>query len=319
MRASRIGVLGLILLTATLLVAQNGKPKVFRRAKPPTFSKSAAKGVFYDDIFTEGVQGQRPADLGKPMAPGGGGGNTTTPGGAPMVAAGKWSTLIQSSTIEDEIKKVKLIVDQSVSSPTQFQSRGYRVCRKHFSTLAIMFAIISEYDGDVRWKKQGPGLRDTFSRTANNCKSGAVQVYNEAKLRKEDLQNIISGSPPDPKVENAEEYWAAVCQDRSPLMMRLETAQQERLQPMTANEASFQENSEEIYHEAQIVAALSEVLQQEGLDDAGDEDYDGYAEKMKQAALQIIEAVKSNDQAKASKGVGAIGQACSECHELYRG
>ena len=71
-------------------------------------------------------------------------------------------------------------------------------------------------------------------------------------------------------------------------------------------------------HQAEIVAVLSEILLKEGMEDADDEDYAGYAQRMKKAALEIVDAVKLNNDEAARKAAGEISKACAECHEGYR-
>ena len=67
-----------------------------------------------------------------------------------------------------------------------------------------------------------------------------------------------------------------------------------------------------------MIAALAEVVLQNGYEFADDETYRQYAQSMKTQAITVRDAVrtKSYDQARAA--VGEIGKACSNCHEGYR-
>jgi hypothetical protein len=219
--------------------------------------------------------------------------------------------------LEDEVKAIKLKVDQAVTTPNRFRSQGYRACRRYFTTLAMLFAIIEEYDGDVRWKSAAPALRQAFARAAANCKTGSAQAYNEAKLRKLDLQDAVGGGAVNLPNAGPRENWEGVC-DRSPLMQRLESSLQEAMRPQTASQGEFQANLEDLFREAQLVAAIGRVLKQDRMMDAGDEDYDGFCDSMSDAANSLAEAIKSNSYEKATSAVGQIGQSCSACHELYR-
>ena len=67
-----------------------------------------------------------------------------------------------------------------------------------------------------------------------------------------------------------------------------------------------------------MVAAIAEVLQQEGLEDAGDEDYDAFCRQLQQAAQEVIQAVQQADFEQAERAAGEMSKSCSECHELYR-
>lgn len=308
-------------IPAIALVAQTPPGKGRARAElPKSFPNS--EGIYFKDAFKDAVVGARP-DFGKPAA--NVAGSPTAPN-TPMATAGgtesagsgaAWSQIISATTIEDEIKASKKIMDEEVSTPAKFAGNGYKVARKQFSVLASMFAIIGEYDSDVRWKADGPAARDLFARTAANCKVGTIQVFNEAKQRKVDLEDLLSGAGVKNRTGEATVTWPQVT-DRSPLMQRLETSHQERMQPWVANKSEFSDHAEEMFHEAQLTAALAEILMKEGMEDGDDDDYREFCQRLKKAALEIGEAVKSNNYDKARAAVGEIGQSCSGCHESYR-
>ena len=70
-----------------------------------------------------------------------------------------------------------------------------------------MFGVIAEYDGDVRWKQQALGARDAFGKVAANCKVGTDASYNESKLRKADLEDLVGGASPDLKPNPDDFTW----------------------------------------------------------------------------------------------------------------
>ena len=317
----------LALVPALVVWSQTKGTKVSRRAAPPKFNPSDTKGTFFDNIFDGKVlQGERPADIGSATpanvakANGGGAGAATSAGSGASTGGGGWSKIISASAIEDEVKATKKDVDKDVTTPTDFAGKGYKVARRHFSTLAMLFAIAGDYDGDVRWKNDAPTARDLFARTAANAKVGTQQVYNEAKLRKGDLQEMVGGGGLPNKGGDAAEakvVWSKVC-DRSPLMQRLEMSMEPKLQPWTADKNNFKANKEQILHEAQIIAAIGEVLMKEGMADADGAEYKAFCEKLKKAALDVVDAVKLDSDDNARKAVGEISRSCTSCHENYR-
>ena len=298
-----------------LFVLGQGKPTP-RRVKFPEFKDEGRINRVFFSKALEKLAGPRQINT-APMV---GGGNTGGGGSEPAAGGGmtgNWAALISASTIEDEEKAIKLAVDNGVDKPSQFSGGGYQNARYQFSVAAAMFGIIAEFDGDVRWKSQSLGIRDVFSRTAGNCKVGSIQAYNEAKLRKADLQDLLGGATVAAKA-NAEDFnWSRVA-DRAPLMQRLEVAVDERLSPMTSSADEFESNKETILHEAEIVAAISHILTRPQMEDGDDEDYAGYANKMKSGALDLVDAIKLNDSDRAASDVGVMTQSCTECHELYR-
>jgi hypothetical protein len=312
------------------LVAPSGWGQTIKkRAELPKFNPAAKQGIFFDNVFEQGLQGPRPANLGQAPAasqphgssaaqPLAANGSSSASGAGSAAGLHGWSKILSPATIEDEIKALKLSTDQSVTTPTKFQGGDYRTVRRDFSILAMLFAIIAEYDGDVRFKDSAAAARDAFARTAANAKVGTSQVYNEAKQRRDQLTDLLNGSKIEGERGEPKANWAEVV-GRAPLMQRLEFAFDGKVQPGTSNPNEFKANASELRQNAEIIAAIAEVLKQEGMEDAGDETYDEHCDTMKKAALEIVDALKNNNQDAAAKAAGQIGQACSQCHESYRG
>jgi hypothetical protein len=306
---------------------QTKGPKAVRRAAAPKFTASDIKGVYFEDIFDGKVlAGDRPANFGAAVAASAGraagGGGGAPAGGAASAgggggAGGGWSKLISAATIEDEVKTLKQMVDKSVTTPTDFAGKGYKEARRNFMMLGMLFGIIGEYDGEVRWKPLAPTARDLFARTSSNAKVGTQQVYNEAKLRKTDLEDLLNGSLAVAANSEAKAAWGTVC-DRSPLMQRLEMGLEPRLQQWTANKAEFNGKKAEILKEAELFVVMGHVLMQEGLDDADDAEYKGFCDMLKKAAQEVVDAVKLGNDEGARQAVGKISKSCADCHDKYR-
>ncbi|ADB14773.1 hypothetical protein Psta_0076 [Pirellula staleyi DSM 6068] len=297
--------------------AQQKPPKTITRAKPPAFP--ANDSTFFEDAFRDGLVGGRPADLSKAVvaAPSGGAAAPMANAGGPTSGTG-WSALISPTTIEDEIKALKLVIDTGITTPSDFAGRGYKAARRDFSMLAMLFAVAGDYDGEVRWKKDAPAARDIIGRTAANSKVGTSQVFQEAKLRKQELQDLLSGSSPYAgKEAETKVTWPNVC-DRSPLMMHLENIYEPRLKPALADKGSFTANADKILHDAEIIAVIGDVLTKEGMMDADDDEYKVFCEQMKKAGKEIAEAVRLKNFEAASSASTEIGKACTACHENYR-
>ena len=311
-------VAGLALAAAPFVGAQQ-KGKPVKRAQPPKFEKKG--DVFYPDAFKDGLVGARPADLGKAaptVTAGTPGGSSTPAGGAGGLAGSGWSAIISGQTIEDEVKDLKKLIDVEVTTPSDYAGKGYKVARRDFSMLAMLFGIAGEYDGEVRWKKDSPSARDVFARTAANSKVGTSQVFQEAKLRKSELQDLVGGSSPyQGKDSEAKAVWNAVC-DRSPLMQHLERIYEPQLKPLLADKGQFTANIDKVTHDAEIIAAIGAVLSKSGMEDADADEYKAFCLKLQKAAKDIVEAAKVKNFDAASSAGTAIGKACAECHEGYR-
>ena len=253
------------------LLAQTAAAKKHRRAKLPDFRDESSSRIFFDDVFSRLV-GQRPSRLAaSPSATINADAKPVTAAGSPAETA-SWLRVISSTTLEDEVKSLKLDVDRVVTTPGDFAGRGHKVARVDFSLLSVLFAIIAEYDGDVRWKESAAAARYRFSRTAANLKAGgAIQVYNESKQRKQDLDDLIRGSRLPAAADDAAGWDGLV--DRTPLMQLLESRFESNLKQWTASKAEFRANRDDVRHEAELTAALGRALVQPGMDDAEESEY----------------------------------------------
>jgi hypothetical protein len=286
-----------------------------KRARPPEWSADVLD-TFFEDARTKLV-GKRPDNqAAATVAPTTLPSNRTADAAIPPGAA--WSKLIDAETIETEVKRVGASLADLMTTPGEFKGGGYEACRRHFSELAVLFAIASEYDGDVRWKDVAPALRDLFARAGRNCKVGTDQTYREATQRKQDLADIIAGSRPNVPPAETGVQWGQIA-DRPPLMQRLEIGPQERLGKWLANEREFRKNRDDIRHESQLIAAIADVIAREGYDYWDDEDYARHVRALREAAADVSAAVELSNYEQAQGAVGRATKACADCHDLYRG
>ena len=306
---------------AGIVVAQKDRPKS-KRAKRPDFSKND-ESIFFDNIFKQALKGTRPKSLSRnPTAIAGSsksnGGNSGTSNGESSVGTYAWSKIIEPSAIESEVKAIKIKLDQLVTTPGKFRSGGYQKTRIEMTVLAMLFAIISEYDGDVRWKKVGLNAREAFAKCAANCSVGTQQSYAQAKNRKTDLQDILNGgSVTFTEKGEGKPAWEKIV-NRTILMNRLETSYTERIKLWTASQSEFNKNIDALAVEANLVAAIGEVLSKEGMKTADEESYVEYAAEMKKGALAILAAIQEKDAEGASKGAGVLYKACNNCHDEWQ-
>lgn len=194
-----------------LSAADSKKPrKDRRRSPPPTEWNKRTASEFYEDAFST-LEGVRP-DFSKQTRTASSVVKGSEAESSEIAGGGfKWSALVSAETLVDEIKNVKSNVDKAVVSPTEFKGGGYKSGRIGFGSIALSFAVIAEYDGDARWKKDAENARDLFARAGFNCKTATDQSFNEAKAalqiwslcstetqlpRRESMKGILSGVRP---------------------------------------------------------------------------------------------------------------------------
>ncbi len=275
------------------------------------------RGIFFDDL-SEAIRGQRPSLLSLREA-----GQaviqvaaSAKSGGVRPVAADAWSGLISPVSLEDEVKRVRLHFDSIITTPGAFNSGGYQDARLDLTVLATLFAVIQDHSGDVRWKDEAAAARDLLARTAFNCKAGSTQVYNEAKLRKADLQDLVSGTGLTSRGAEPENVWDEIA-DRSPLMEYAERLVGS-LEGNSRDAASVESKSDAIKRDAELLAMLGEVLTKEGMDEADDADYVKLSHGMTAESNQVVAALGRADYEAARSGISLIRGRCDACHEQYR-
>ena len=294
--------------------------KLGKRVKRPRIESK--DGDYYGNVFKEALVGERPApatreqvaQAKKAAAPTGGGNSAA---GSASSAGSGWSKVISGEIVQAELKSLSTSMTQHVTSPGKFKSGGNREVRQTSSMIAVMFAVIAEFDGDVKWKEIAAGARDSFAQCAQSAATTSTQAYQQAKNRKEDLQQILSGAPYTPAVKPSEDFeWASVA-DVSELMKRLKLSYRERIKPWVASEKDYKDNFEKLMHEAAVMAVIGEVLKKESMENADNDDYAEFGDSLRDGALMIINSAGSKDQSMATKGAGMIDQSCQNCHAEY--
>ena len=321
MRPASLRLVAVISL-AGLAAGTGGSP--VRRSRPPAAEWSkATSGAFFEDAFAS-LQGPRPAfDLAaRPAAATASAAAAGAAGGSEPAGGGgeggfKWSGLVSGDTLIDEIKEMQERVTPVVATPSTFKGGGYNEAQRAFSVIALAFGVIAAHDEDVRWKKDASAARDLFARAGVNCKVGTDQSFKESQLRVEDLKAMMDGNPPEGKPDREDDFRWNQVSGRPPLMMRLEAAEK-LLGAATASQGDFTKQLDVVLHEAEMVAAIGEVIRQPDFEYHDDDSYRGYAGSMRDAAVRIREACLKKDYDTARTAVGEISKSCNDCHGDYR-
>ncbi len=302
-------------LAAQIQERTQKKPVI--RVKRPSFDKKDWNGIFFEDLFTEGLSGNRPkksemnveGDRPAGLADGDDAGIEKQAG---------WVGLIDDSTLENEIKRWQQQLSEQVTTPIKFKTTHQEISEQ-FSMLAMWFTIIGQYEGDVRWNETADSVRFAFIDAAARSRATDMIAFNSAKQRTEDLTELVRGGkfPEEPNATAEVGDWSMIV-DRNPIMGRLELSVSEELKKATASEKDFKNQVDIVMHEAGVVAAMSRVLQLPEMLDADDDDYSAIAEEMLLAALEMKAAAKAKNLEGVNSALNRINQACTNCHGDYR-
>jgi cytochrome c556 len=169
----------------------------------------------------------------------------------------------------------------------------------------------------VRWQRDAATARDLMARASSHARVSSTQVFREAQQRHQDLQDLVRGSQLSSEAGEKTNSWSEFA-DRRMLMQRLDASLQRQLAEWLAGSQPFQQNQAAIVREAELTAAIARVLVQEGMDDAGGEDYDGWCRQLAEAATKIAAAARAGEYAPAREAHGNARKSCTDCHAVYR-
>jgi hypothetical protein len=291
--------------------ADRVKPKL-PTAKPPVWDQATLDVFFTDAREHLGPGGPRTAVATADIAV------QPTVREPASTALENWSSLISRDTLEDEIKSLSIEVNHDVQQLGAFKSGGFEQAAAHFTQLAALFGVVAEYDGDVRWKRDAPAMAETFRRAGRNCRAASDAAYKEARMRADDLSQLVRGTSIETDGVPATDREAGEVLDRRPLMTRLETLQQERIGRWTATQAEFDRRRAELKHEAELLAAVAAIIQREGYEFADDDGYLRHAKELGVHAQELSATLDQADFAHARAAVSEINQSCDKCHTDYR-
>jgi hypothetical protein len=287
-----------------------------KRVRPPQWSQKTLD-VFFPDAQQKLV-GPRPNWSMAETAPA----ETPTTGHAnPQLSpsAGKkamWSKLIAADVLENEVKGTLGPLEVALGSPASFKGGGFNEVRERFGLLAALFAVIAEYDGDVRWQRHATAARDGFARAGVHAKVASDAVFQEARARLEDLESLLQGSNVA-AAPAGESDWTELA-DRPALMLWMERAESQTLRPAASSEAEFRRLRDKARQQAQVLAALARLIRGEGYEFAADETYVKYAEALERHAHDLAEAAEQDQYKAARKAAADTRKACDDCHADYR-
>ena len=290
--------------------SRSSKQQKDQRAKRPTFTKDQWKDVFFEDLFSEGLSGERPEAKAAAEA------SEESAGSTVAGNTNSWSRSISRDAIENEVKALQQKLQKLGLSVSRFNTQ-FRDIQQQFNLLSMMFAIVHEYDKDVRWKKYAASAQKMCAEAATKSRAPSKAAFEHAKLRKQELLELVRGGAIPITAEDANLDWSTVI-DRTTIMTRLEAALSEVLKPETANAKQFKKAKDSLTQQAHLIAAMGKVVTLENMDEADEDGYVKYAEDMRSAASFLAKAIKADDFELASEAVNRIEQSCNDCHGDWR-
>lgn len=303
------------MLLILLLAAPRGDsfsepPAVPPRARAPVFTPQEL-AIYPEDPWAL-LEGERPnfepAEVG-----------ADEPTDAPVSdGAAGWDRWLSAEVYETEIKRQVVALQQATATSSEFKGGGYARARVALAVLSGLFAAACEHPEDLRWRDVAPAMRDALAQACAACKTASDAAFRLVELRATGAGELVRGGRPTdfPPARSDFDWGGAV--GRAPLMERMDECEK-TLRPLLADPRSFSRGSDGVLHEAQVLAALAQVVTTPGFEDASDTMYTDFARSLRDAAAEAASAAEAEDYPRAAKALSEIGRACNDCHESYRG
>jgi hypothetical protein len=289
-----------------------------RGVQPPPKFDAEALQLFATDARTKLGPGQPGGGVrAKPAA---------APGAAPegesaaseLFAGGfTWSKLISPDSLEAEVKGQVPVAAEAVKTINGFKGKGREIAQTSFTVLTVLFGVIAQYDGDVRWKKDAAGLEKAFSQAGFNCKTSSDAAFKGSQKCSQDLAELVRGGTLDLPKGDASLPWNDLV-NRPALMRRMEEARAGNVGKWLSNKGEFKKNKDNLLREAQLLAVISEVIKGKGFESGDDEAYQKYAVALQSQCLVLIEAIHTDQQDKAQSTFAQVSKACDTCHGDFK-
>lgn len=283
-----------------------------KRVSRPVFAPADSQSLFFKDVYAQGTVGQRPSVVPQLDS------NIVNRSEEPVdeLAQDSWTQIIEAAVIEDEVKTLQQELNGLVTTPVVFQTK-FNDVNQRFSILSTLFAIIRQYDGDVRWIEHAAAAQALFQQANVASRTGALKGFQFCKSRRDDLETLVRGGSIATNENVPEEVDWEMAADRSAIMVYLETANED-LKQMTSDVSEFRSNTDRIFHYANMVAAFAKVINQPGMPESEEDSYADFSDAMRAAAMELKSSSQTGNFKRASSAANVLSQSCADCHQEWR-
>ncbi len=311
---------------ATSKSKEDGQTSTDVAASKPTTSGTGRKGnsgipydAFFDDPLGEvaNTAAAPGAAVAKTDAP------TAEPAkpaaDVPKAAAGggnsSWGEIMPLDNLQEEIKKLRNHLTASLQNQKSYND-SFKDIAVDGAVLAALAGVVLEHSDAVSWKANAHYVRDFGFEIFSSANGPGKDGFEKSKAAFEKITAVFSGSIPADAGDVAAKRPLAEVADRGGVMKRIEKAK-EWMRLNINTEAKLKSETDQILHEAMIVATLGKVVSTEGYSNADEEDYQKYAENLVNGAKETMSAVKDQSFQKFTDSINKINKSCEQCHANY--
>lgn len=231
--------------------------------------------------------------------------------------AGDWGSIITAEDLQDEVKKIRLRLQENLSAIGKYNAHYNKEIRWDASGLAALAGIALIHPEKVSWKQHAAHIRDFAAEVASKAKGLGPKPFEDTKKEFEKIDALLGGNPPPDLPAAAAEAAFNEFANRRNLMHCLETGA-DYLRANFQAAGPFEKNAEDVARSASIVAAYCKVIGTEGYPSADEEDYQKFLKPLMDANLTMAKAARDKDFAAFTEANGRVVKYCSDCHGTYQ-
>ncbi len=285
------------------------------RTDVPDWSKIDTSEIFFEDVFRDAFDGQWPPELlADPESP------IATES---VVAASRskrqfaWSRAVSDELLIDEIKRINIELNRNTRTKSSFDRYGSDQARANLTILAVIFRVISEWDGEIRFQADSRQISRFL--TDEIRQMTAANSFEIARTVSAQLSDMVAGNHfaavqhPEPAREDWQRYV-----DRSELMIRLESAIETNVDGGLQSAASMKAQQHDLCREVNLATALFGAMCRPGALDAEDWRYVEYCKSAARQTIHLRSAIAGNRLEEARHSLENLRQSCVDCHDQFR-
>jgi hypothetical protein len=227
-----------------------------------------------------------------------------------------WNALIDSDTLEAEVKRIRTDLTAGLQSVGKYNAR-YQEIAISGATLAALAEIVAEESGSASWKSRAASVRDLAANIHDSAKALGGQAYQATKNSSDQLMDVLDGNlPAGLRASEPMRDFSQVA-NRSSLMKRMDRSFQ-RLKKGGPAQQLLKKDAAGAMEDAAILAVLSRVISVGRYDSADDPKYHGHAAELTRAGTDLATAARSGEASAFANALTRIQKRCDACHADFR-
>lgn len=226
-----------------------------------------------------------------------------------------WQEFLPIEELQGEVKSLRNNLTKSISNQGQF-NQNFKFIAIDGAEIAALGAIAQQHGESVGWKKNAQFVRDFGAQLNQSAVGLGKDNFEKTKAAFQRLTSVLDGSVPADAGDVPETRPFHEAAARKGLMRRMEKAK-DWLKQDVNSESKFKSMSDQIQHEAAILAALATVIKTEGYDYTENDDYQQWARTLFEGAKEAASASKDESYDKFKQAVDKVNKSCTDCHGVY--